>query len=148
MRSRDGNSTPKWRRNEKSGWKQRTGKLKQVDQTSFLPLPRSFFCRLGRPTKLPLPVANPTTAKLLKSELLNSFKCHSSRHPIENGTWTADASAKNGFDSRGVFRSDDEFWARNWDLKRGSENGAWNEVPRWDLERGSQMGPETRSRCS
>ncbi len=68
MRSQDGNSTPKWRRNEKSGWQRYTGKEKQQDQTSSLPTTRSFFPadtlprhdgRLARPGKLPLTRAQP-----------------------------------------------------------------------------------------
>ncbi len=45
MRSQDGNTTPKWRRNKKSGCQQYTEQINQVDQTSFLPLTRSFFGR-------------------------------------------------------------------------------------------------------
>jgi hypothetical protein len=55
----------KWRRNEKSGWQQYTGKVKQENQTSFLPLTRSFFAceelrRPDSPTTPLLPCRRPT----------------------------------------------------------------------------------------
>jgi hypothetical protein len=56
--SRDGNSTPNWRRNEKSGWKQYPKLAKQVDQTYPSSRPKRFQARRpGRDADRPPPLS-------------------------------------------------------------------------------------------